>query len=45
MIDKTKFKFVLTQSQADLFKGIQKYFLYVDKVVEDKYIILKKDNK
>lgn len=44
-VDKVKFRFVLTQSQADLFKGIQKYFLYVDKVVEDKYIILKKDNK
>lgn len=44
-IDKTKFKFVLTQSQDNLFKGIVKYFLYVDKVVKDKYIILKKDNK
>lgn len=44
-IDKTKFKFVLTQSQDDLFKGIVKYFLYVDKVVDNKYIILKKDNK
>ena len=44
-VDKVKFRFVLTQSQDDLFKGIQKYFLYVDKVVEDKYIILKKDNK
>ena len=45
IIDKVKFRFVLTQSQDELFKGIQKYFLYVDKVVEDKYIILKKDNK
>ena len=45
IIDKVKFRFVLTQSQDDLFKGIQKYFLYVDKVVENKYIILKKDNK
>ncbi len=44
-VDKVKFKFVLTQSQSNLFKGIQKYFLYVDKVVGDKYIILKKDNK
>ena len=45
IIDKVKFRFVLTQSQEDLFKGIVKYFLYVDKVVEGKYIILKKDNK
>lgn len=44
-VDKVKFRFVLTLSQDDLFKGIQKYSLNVDKVVENKYIILKKDNK
>ena len=44
-IDKVKFRFVLTQSQDELFKGIVKYLLHIDKVVNNKYIILKKDNK
>lgn len=44
-VDKVKFSFVLTQSQDNLFKGILKYFLYIDKVVDGKYIILKKDNR
>lgn len=42
-VDKTKLKFILTQSQDDLFKNIIKYFIHIDKVVEGKYYILKKD--